>query len=261
MDWTKVDAVADELSATRAEVLGLLLLVIGGVVVSWLVVQGDDPSSAASGPVTVASPSSPAADAGDVEEADAPVSAGNATDGAAGANAMADGATAAPAAVVVVHVTGAVAAPGVVELGGGARVVDAVTAAGGPASDAALDALNMARPVVDGERVHVPTPQEVADGLVPDPAGPAVDADAGGTGTGGVAGTAPSVRDAEGRLDLNLATPSDLEELPGVGPVLAQRIAAWREANGGFEAVGQLREVTGIGEQTFQGLADLVVVG
>jgi len=261
MDWTKVDAVADELSATRAEVLGLVLLVLGGVVVSWLVVQGGGSPSAASGPVTVASPSSTAADAAAVGEADAAVSAGNAAEGATGAHATADGATEAPPALVVVHVTGAVVTPGVVELGGGARVVDAVTAAGGPTGDAALDALNMARPVADGERVHVPTPQEVADGLVPESGGADAGPDTGGTGAGGAAGAAPSARDAEGRLDLNLATPSELEELPGVGPVLAQRIAAWRDANGGFEAVGQLREVTGIGEQTFQGLADLVVVG
>lgn len=257
MDWTKLDAVADELSATRAEVLGLVLLVLGGVVVSWLVVQGGGSHSAASGPVTVASPSSAAADVANVGEADAADGAGNAVDGATGANAT-DRATVAPPAVVVVHVTGAVATPGVVELVGGARVVDAVAAAGGPTGDAALDALNMARPVVDGERVHVPTPQEVADGLVPEPGVAAAGPDTGGTGA---AGAAPSARDAEGRLDLNLATPSELEELPGVGPVLAQRIAAWRDANGGFEAVGQLREVTGIGEQTFQGLADLVVAG
>lgn len=133
-------------------------------------------------------------------------------------------------------------------------------AADGPTGDAALDALNLARPVVDGEHVHVPTPQEVADGLVAEPAGPTAGTDAGAAGAGG-AGSAPSARDAEGHLDLNLSTPSELEELPGVGPVLAQRIVEWRDANGGSHAVGQLREVTGIDEQTFQDLADLVVVG
>lgn len=234
MDWSRVDAVADELSATRAEVLGLVLLVLGGVVVSWLVVRADGPAVVASGPTTVATPSTPAS------PSVGPVATGSPV-------AVDDGS-------LVVHVTGAVVSAGVVELAGGARVVDAVTAVGGPTADAALDALNMARPVVDGERVHVPTPDEVAAGID-------VASGPGPPDASGAPGQAGAVRDAGGRLDLNLATPADLEELPGVGPVLAERIVAWRDGNGGFEAVGQLREVSGIGERTFQDLADLVVVG
>ena len=64
----------------------------------------------------------------------------------------------------------------------------------------------------------------------------------------------------DGRLDLNTATAVQLQSLPGIGPVLAERIVAHRDASGPFTEVGQLREVTGIGERTFQGLADLVAV-
>lgn len=276
MDWTRVDAVADELSATRAEVLGLVLLVLGGVVVAWLVVQRPLDMAAFRGTAEVTSPAVGSSDLVGDAGGTTGIVGGSAADGAgvaAGAGGAGGTGDAAgpPSAVptgrqeIVVHVTGAVAAPGVVELDAGDRVVDAVTAAGAATTEAALDALNMARLVVDGERIHVPTQQEVEDGLVPAPS--VVDGSGDGVGGpdtaegavgAGAAGAA--VRDAAGRLDLNRATQTDFEELPGIGPVIAGRIIAWREANGGFKAVGQLREITGIGERTFQSLTDVVVV-
>lgn len=269
MDWTRVDAVADELSATRAEVLGLVLLVLGGVVVSWLVVQrpigmaaSSDVTGVASSVTMAGAGDGPQRDADGVGMADGPVAADD-LDGSADARSVAP----TERQAIFVHVTGAVANPGVVELAGGDRVVDAVAAVGAATTEAALDALNMARLVVDGERIHVPTQQEVEDGVVPAPSqdggngsgGEAAGA-GGGAGAEGGGGGGGANRDAAGRLDLNRATQADLEELPGVGPVIAGRIIAWRDANGGFEAVGQLREVTGIGERTFQSLADVVVV-
>ena len=143
---------------------------------------------------------------------------------------------------VTVHVAGAVASPGLVRLPIGARVADAVERAGGLLLDADPGVLNLARPLVDGERVDVPRLGDTA-------AGPA-----------GAGDAAAAATDAEGRVDLNRATAADLEELPGVGPVLAQRILDWREENGPFTAVGQLREVSGIGESTFQALAEQVTV-
>lgn len=143
---------------------------------------------------------------------------------------------------VTVHVAGAVASPGLVRLPIGARVADAVERAGGLLLDADPSGLNLARPLADGERVDVPRLGDVV-------------AVAGGSGDA----SAPAV-DADGRVDLNRATAADLEELPGVGPVLAQRILDWREDNGPFTAVGQLREVSGIGERTFQALAEQVTV-
>ena len=137
---------------------------------------------------------------------------------------------------VVVHVSGAVATPGVHRLPAGARVADAIAASGGATGEAAVDALNLARVLDDGEQVHVPTAAEAAAAAV---------APSGG-GSGAV--------DGEGIVDLNRATADDLEALPGVGPVLAERILAHREEIGGFTDVGQLLDVSGIGPAV---LADL----
>ena len=151
---------------------------------------------------------------------------------------------------VTVHVTGAVEAPGVVILRGGARVSDAVDAAGGLLSDAAPERINLARPIVDGEHIHVPRPGEN-----PPLAAPAPKPGSGGSGGVGTA-TAP-----DGRIDINRATASELETLPGIGPAKAAAIIEYRDASGPFTTPGDLRNVTGIGEKTFQQLADLVSVG
>ncbi len=153
----------------------------------------------------------------------------------------ADGAPLLAAAEVLVHVTGEVRRPGVVRVRDGARVVDVVELAGGATVAADLGALNLARLVVDGEQVVVP----------------AVRSGDGGDGGGGATA---GPWDAEGRLDLNRATAGDLEQLPGIGPVMAQRILRHREEHGRFASVGDLRAVPGIGEKTFQSLAPLVFV-
>lgn len=140
-----------------------------------------------------------------------------------------------PAALVVVDVVGAVGAPGVVRLPAGSRVVDAVAAAGGPRSDAQVGAINMARVLVDGEQIVVPGPGE----------------------TGPVAGTA-AVPD-DGLVDLNTADESALDALPGIGPVLAERIVAHRD-DGPFTSVDDLGEVSGIGPTLLERLRDLVSV-
>lgn len=141
---------------------------------------------------------------------------------------------------VTVHVAGAVVAPGVLELPASARVVDAVEAAGGATVLADLGALNLARTLNDGERIEVPLRGPIGEG----------------SSSEGVGGAF----DAQGRLDLNRATAAELETLPGIGPVLAQRIVEHREANGPFASTGALRDVPGIGERSFQRLAELVVV-
>ncbi|OLR95498.1 hypothetical protein BJP25_06275 [Actinokineospora bangkokensis] len=142
--------------------------------------------------------------------------------------------TSARPAEVVVDVVGKVQAPGVRSLPSGSRVRDALTAAGGATSDADLSTLNLARPLVDGEQVRVGLPQLA----VPGPA---------------AAGTA-------GPVDLNSATVAQLDELPGVGAVTAQRILDWRERHGRFSSVAQLQEVDGIGPARFESLRELVVV-
>ena len=153
---------------------------------------------------------------------------------------------------VVVHVIGQVAAPGVVRLPPGSRVVDAVQAAGGPGPGADLAGLNLARAVEDGEQIVVPTPGEVA-------AGQGAPTEANGGAGGGATGD-PAEGGADRLIDLNTADLSALDALPGIGPVLAQRIVDWRAEHGRFTAVEELGEVAGIGETLFGRLRDLVRV-
>ena len=152
---------------------------------------------------------------------------------------------------LVVSVSGRVARPGLVRLAPGSRVGDAVDAAGGATPDADLTGFNLAARVTDGEQVVVGVPTPVTP-----PAGAAAGGAAPGSGGGsGGAGGAPG-----GRVDLNTATLEQLDQLPGVGPVTAQRILEWRTQNGRFAAVEQLQEVSGIGDARFATLRDLVSV-
>jgi len=144
------------------------------------------------------------------------------------------GAAVAPAAAeLVVDVQGKVRRPGVVHLPAGSRVLDALRAAGGPRPGVPTTSLNLARPLSDGEQV------------VLDPVAPGADAPA--SAGGGEAG---------GAVNLNTATLADLDGLPGVGPVLAQRILDWREEHGRFSSVEELQEVPGIGPATYADLRD-----
>ena len=145
-----------------------------------------------------------------------------------------------------VHVSGAVHSAGVYRLGAGARVVDAVAAAGGLRGDADPGAVNLARPLSDGEQLVLPTMEEAQ--AAREAAGPG---NAGG-GTGALA--------ADGRLNLNTATTEQLDGLPRIGPAMAQRIVQWREANGRFTSVEDLLAVPGIGERTLENLRALVFV-
>ncbi|WP_420367410.1 ComEA family DNA-binding protein [Curtobacterium sp. L1-20] len=204
-------------------------------------------------------------------------SAGPSTDGTTGATSPADGASAPPSPVVV-HVVGAVERPGVVSLGAGSRVAVAIERAGGAVPDADLTRLNLARVVVDGERLYVPRTgetdlPEVVDGPAGagdgagapgGAAGSAGSAGAGGTpGVGGAAGggdAGGSAAGAVGVVDLNTADQAALETLPGIGPALAGRILAWREEHGRFSAVEDLLDVSGIGGGRFADLRDRVRV-
>ena len=151
---------------------------------------------------------------------------------------------AAPARIVV-HVAGAVVAPGVYEVAPTARAADAVAAAGGPTADGELDALNLAAPLADGERIYVPRVGEVDPTAVP----------AGGAPAPPGATAAPA-----GPVDLNTATAEQLDTLPGVGPSTAAAIVDDRARNGPFASVDDLDRVTGIGPAKLDALRDLVTV-
>jgi competence protein ComEA len=154
-------------------------------------------------------------------------------DGAGGASAPTD-----PGEELVVDVAGKVRRPGIAVLPAGSRVVDALEAAGGARRGVDLTALNLARPVVDGEQILV--------GVAP---------------AAGVAGTLDSpVPGGEALVNLNTADQAALDTLPGVGPVTADAILAWRDSNGGFTSVDELLEVDGIGEATLADLAPLVTL-
>ncbi|MDL5160031.1 ComEA family DNA-binding protein [Actinomycetospora termitidis] len=159
------------------------------------------------------------------------------------ASAPSSAAAPAPGAPVVVHVAGKVRRPGLVTLADGARVGDAVDAAGGALPKVDLTPLNLAARVVDGQQIVV--------GAAPAPAAPA--------GPAATPGAAPAAG-GDGKLDLNAATLEQLDGLPGVGPVTAKKILDWRTQNGRFGAVEQLREIPGIGEARFGTLRELVRV-
>ncbi len=138
-------------------------------------------------------------------------------------------------AMVTVHVAGQVVEPGLVEIAAGSRVADAVAAAGGLLGSADSSGLNLAAPVVDGQQVVV------------------------GAVVVGAAGQA-AIPGGSGRVHLNTATAADLEQIAGVGPVLAARIVEYREVNGPFVTVEELLDVAGIGEAKLAAIRDGVAV-
>lgn len=153
-------------------------------------------------------------------------------------------------ASLFVHVGGSVAHPGLYELAGDARVQQAIDAAGGFAEEAAVDALNLAREVKDGEQIIVPNLQQVTGSeAAPAAADP------------GVSAASSGKTFANGKIDINTATADQLQQLNGVGPALAQRIVADRQAGGPFKTVEDLKRVSGIGDKKYASLADSICVG
>lgn len=155
---------------------------------------------------------------------------------------------------VRVHVLGAVVTPGVVTLPADSRVADAIAAADGLTADADPGELNFAAPVPDGSQIVVGTSWQPRGELRTG------DGQLSGSGAAAGAGSTGATDSSAPTLNLNTATTQQLESLPGVGPVTAQRILTWRDANGGFSRVEELQEVDGIGPKTYAQLAPLVHV-
>ena len=170
------------------------------------------------------------------------------------------------AAEVRVHVAGAVNNPGVYTLPANGRAVDAIAAASGAAADADLDRVNLAGELTDGMQLYVPRRGETA---APAPIQPNT-AQGGAQGTSRGGGSQPQrtltpsggtgTPAASAPVNINTATAEQLQSLPRIGPAMAQRIIAWREAHGGFRSVDELDAVPGIGPTLLETLRPLVTV-
>lgn len=149
--------------------------------------------------------------------------------------------TVATGSPILVHVAGSVRSPGVYEVVGGARVVDAVTAAGGPLERAAIDAVNLAAPVTDGQRIYLPAVGEVVE-----------------SSTDSLGGQSPNSSTSTAVVDINSATAEQLDSLPGVGPSTAAAIIARRDEIGRFVGIDDLLSVPGIGPAKVDALRGLI---
>jgi competence protein ComEA len=215
---------------TRMAVLGVLILLVGSALVLGVRVALAR-SSAQPKPIAASAHGPP------VGLVTRTVPAAFATKGVSGPTTA--------AGFLLVHVVGQVRHQGVVRLAPGSRVLDAVQAAGGASPSADLNNLNLARAVVDGEQIVVPKPGEKLPVGAPS----------------GAAGVGPtSAGSVGGVVDLNTADAAALDSLPGVGPVIAQRILDWRTQHGRFTSVDELGEVSGIGDKLIAQIAPKVRV-
>lgn len=146
---------------------------------------------------------------------------------------------------LTVYVSGAVARPGVYTLPAASRVQQAVEAAGGFAGDADEIAINLAQPLIDGQQVHVRRAGETSASMA---------------GMAGSPANAPPSGSSRGPININTASAEELSTLPGIGPAIAGRIVEYRNANGGFRTIEDIKQVKGIGDATFERIKDLITV-
>lgn len=166
------------------------------------------------------------------------------------------------APMIKVHVLGAVKRPGVVELPAGSRVQDALDRAGGTKKSAHLGDLNLAQPLADGQQVFIARHGGRSEVRDPEtvPAGGSGTVPPGSASPPGASGSGASPGSPGQLVNLNTATADELDQLPGVGPVTAQKIIDWRTQHGRFNSVEELQEVDGIGPKTYADLASMVTV-
>lgn len=285
-DWNEVDdwaewEQADQPGTTRSTRWGLsprvllLVAVLALVAVVWGVTQ----FSAAPRAEQLASPSATAESVQAVGAQQSPGAQGTAQPSANPSKSAQGGASG--EATVRVHVAGAVNNPGVYTLPAQGRAVDAIAAASGAAADADLDRVNLAGALSDGVQIYVPHRGETAAPAQIQPNGGTANAGQGtaangasqnGTAQNGAAqsGAQPqpartltasgSAQKGSTPVNINTATAEELQSLPRIGPAMAQRIIAWREAHGGFRSVDELDAVPGIGPSMLENLRPLVTI-
>ncbi|BCW96052.1 MAG: helix-hairpin-helix domain-containing protein [Fimbriimonadales bacterium] len=169
---------------------------------------------------------------------------------AAPANAESPVAPESPPAEAVVHVSGAVKKAGVYRLAPDSRVADAIEQAGGATEHADLDALNLAEPLHDGQQIHVPRKGET----------PAPALASNSASRASRSAPKPTAAAPQFPINLNTADAEQLEAIPGIGPVLAQRIIEYRQTHGRFQSVDDLLEVHGIGAKRLENMRPYVTV-
>lgn len=280
-DWNEVDdwaewEQADQPGTTRSARWGLSprVLLLVAVVALVAVVWGVTQFSAAPRAEQLASPSATAESVQAVGAQQSPGAQSTAQSGAHPSESAQGGASG--EATVRVHVAGAVNNPGVYTLPAQGRAVDAIAAASGAAVDADLDRVNLAGALSDGVQIYVPHRGETAAPAQIQPNGGTANAGQGnaanGTAQNGASqgGTQPqpartltasgSAQKGSTPVNINTATAEELQTLPRIGPAMAQRIIAWREAHGGFRSVDELDAVPGIGPSMLENLRPLVTV-
>lgn len=278
-DWNEVDdwaewEQADQPGTTRSARWGLSprVLLLVAVVALVAVVWGVTQFSAAPRAEQIASPS---ATAESVQAVGAQQSTQSTAQPGANPSESAQGG-ASGEATVRVHVAGAVNNPGVYTLPAQGRAVDAIAAASGAAADADLDRVNLAGSLSDGVQIYVPHRGETAAPAQIQPNGGTANAGQGNSANGAAqsgasqGGTQPqpartltasgSAQKGSSPVNINTATAEELQSLPRIGPAMAQRIIAWREAHGGFRSVDELDAVPGIGPSMLENLRPLVTV-
>jgi competence protein ComEA len=168
-------------------------------------------------------------------------------------NSVAEGGGTAVGGTIYVDVAGAVLAPQVTALPAGSRVYEAIAAAGGLSKEADTKPVNQATVLQDGDRVYIPTKKEAKAGQMP-----AENAAV----TGGTAGTADALNSdsGQGKVNINTADATGLQQLTGVGPATAQKIIDYRTQKGTFRTIEDLKNVSGIGPKTFEKMKDRITV-
>jgi len=157
-----------------------------------------------------------------------------------------------PPEEIVVHVTGEVKKPNVYRLEKGMRVADVIQLAGGATEKADLQQLNLAARAMDGEKIHVPAKLSTSSSQIIPKLQPSISKSS--------PETPKSHSNLSGKINLNTATAKELENLPGIGPVMSSRIIEHRSLRGTFYNIEEIKEVKGIGDKTYERIKNLIIV-